>query len=79
MNQSLSKIELIQLVTNIINVSGTESEIDSWLNTFMRNVPHPNSSDLIFHPERVSGMEAGRELTPEEIVTVALEYKPILI
>jgi hypothetical protein len=60
MNQSISKIKLIQLVTDIMNANGTESEIDSWLNTFMRNVPHPNSSDLIFYPDRLSGIEPGR-------------------
>ncbi len=79
MSQNLSKIQLIQLVTDIVNANGTESEIDYRLNAFRQNVPHPNPSDLIFYPDRIAGIEPGRELTPEEIATMALEYKPMLI
>jgi hypothetical protein len=36
-----------------------------------RNVPHPTISDLIFYPPN------GIELSAEEIVNVALGYRPI--
>ena len=78
MNDNLSKNQLLKLVTDIINANGSESEIDSWISIFKNNVPHPNASDLIFYPDRVSGIEPGQELTPEEVVDIALAYKPIL-
>jgi hypothetical protein len=79
MGENLSKNQLIKLVTDIINANGTENEIDSWISTFKNNVPYPNVSDLIFYPDRVPGIEQGKELTTEEIVDIALEYKPILL
>jgi Colicin immunity protein / pyocin immunity protein len=79
MSENLSKNQLLKLVTDIINANGTESEIDAWISTFKNNVPHPNASDLIFYPDQVSGIEPGQELTPDEIVDIALAYKPILL
>jgi Colicin immunity protein / pyocin immunity protein len=79
MCQRLSKNQLIKLVVNIMNANRTESEIDSWINIFKNHVHHPNAPDLISHPDRVTGIEQGKELTTEEIVDIALEYKPILL
>jgi Colicin immunity protein / pyocin immunity protein len=79
MSESLSKNQLVKLVTDIMNANGTESEIDSWISTFKNSVPHPNASDLIFYPDQVSGIEPEQELTHEEVVNIALEYKPILL
>jgi hypothetical protein len=67
----LSKEELIQLVQNIMMVNGSEEEIDRWLDIFVANVSHPQAADLIFHAEP--------ELTPPEIVEIALAYQPIII
>lgn len=67
----LTRDELIELVNKIMEVKGTEEEIDEWLSMVKRNVPHPNVSDLIFWDER--------ELTSIEIVDEALSYKPIII
>jgi Colicin immunity protein / pyocin immunity protein len=77
MNEHLTPHELVQIVTNIMNAHGTEQEIDEWLNTFMANVPHPQAVNLIFHPDRVVGLEASRDLTAAKIVTIALAYQLI--
>lgn len=68
---SLSRQELIALVTKIVNAEGTEEELDQWLEMVMRQVPHPQVSDLIYWHEP--------ELTPEEIVDAALGYQPIVL
>ncbi|MEK4852800.1 hypothetical protein NST04_23315 [Paenibacillus sp. FSL H7-0756] len=68
---SLSRQQLIALVTKIVNAEGTEAELDEWLEVVASNVPHPGVSDLIFWNEP--------ELTPEEIVDAALGYQPIVL
>jgi hypothetical protein len=65
----LSKEELVVLVTKIMNSAGTEAEIDEWERLVQQNVPHPEVSGLIFYPEV--------KMSAEEIVDVALGYKPI--
>ena len=79
MNIQFTEVELVEIVTNIINVNGTEEEIDSWLNTFTKSVSHPNPSDLIFYPDRVKGVDFSEELTPTAIVKIALNYQQRLI
>jgi uncharacterized protein YheU (UPF0270 family) len=69
MKDSLTREELINLVENIINCEGTEKEIDEMLELVEKNVPHPEVSDLIYWSEE--------DLTSEEIVDRALEYKAI--
>jgi Colicin immunity protein / pyocin immunity protein len=64
------KEELIQLVQNIMMVNGSEEEVDRLLDIFVANVPHPQAADLIFYAES--------ELTPAEIVEIALAYQPII-
>ncbi|WP_405111639.1 hypothetical protein MHH28_03075 [Paenibacillus sp. FSL K6-1217] len=68
---SLSRQQLIELVTKIVNAEGTEAELDQWLEIVASNVAHPGVSDLIFWHEP--------ELTPEEIVDSALGYQPIVL
>jgi hypothetical protein len=67
----MSKEELIQLVQDIMMVNGTEKEVDRWLDIFVANVPHPQAANLIFHSKS--------ELTPAEIVEIALAYQPIIL
>lgn len=69
MQNKLSRLELIELVEKIMKSNGTEEEIDNMIEELERNVPHPEVSDLIFWNEE--------ELTPEQIVDIALAYKPI--
>ncbi|CAN7743057.1 bacteriocin immunity protein [Paenibacillus sp. LjRoot56] len=65
----LIKEELIELVRKIMNVEGSEEEIDNMIEILKSNVPHPEVSDLIYWNEN--------ELTAEQVVEQALSYKPI--
>ncbi len=67
--ETLNRNELIELVSKIIAVEGTEEEIDEMLNLFEKNVPDPEAVDYIYYTE----------LSPEEIVDKALSYKPIIL
>lgn len=69
MLKKLTRDELIKLVNKIVECEGSEEEIDEMIEVVKRNVLHPEISDLIFWNEE--------ELTPEQIVDKALEYKPI--
>ena len=60
---------MINLVNRIVECEGSEEEIDEMIEVVKRNVPHPEISDLIYWNDE--------ELTPEQIVDKALEYKPI--
>ncbi|KGX87318.1 bacteriocin immunity protein [Pontibacillus litoralis] len=67
MENKLSKEELIELVEKICNPKLSDGEVSEYVDILKSNVPHPASSDLIFwHNE---------ELSPEEIVTIALAYE----
>ena len=65
----LDKAQLVELVQKIGSSEGTEADIQAWLMLVESNVPHPAVSDLLFYPDK--------EMTPEEIVEVALSYQPI--
>ena len=71
MLKKLTREELINLVNRIVECEGSEEEIDEMIEVVKRNVPHPEISDLIYWNDE--------ELTPEQIVDKALEYKPIQI
>jgi hypothetical protein len=68
----LTKTELIKSVTDIMEVNGAEAEIDIWIDIWRANVPHPQAVDLIFYPNHFN---LGNELTPAEIVNIALSYQ----
>lgn len=69
MSKKLTREELIDLVNKIIECEGSEEEIDEMIEVVKRNVPYPDISDLIYWSED--------ELTPEQIIDKALNYKPI--
>ncbi|HDR3651183.1 bacteriocin immunity protein [Bacillus sp. SM-B1] len=69
MLKKLTREELINLVSKIVECEGTEEEIDEMIEVVERNVPHPEVSDLIYWNDE--------DLTPEQIVDIALAYKPI--
>lgn len=68
----LDRTELIAIVQRIMDADGTESEIDALIDTAESNVPHPGLTDLIFWPQD------GHEPTAEQVVDVALAYRPII-
>ncbi len=67
MNQKLSREALIDLVRKIMNCEGNEEEIDEMTFLLMKNVIDPQVTDYIYYDEK----------TPEEVVDLALAYKPI--
>ncbi|MFE7779232.1 bacteriocin immunity protein [Streptomyces sp. NPDC057445] len=62
--------ELIRLVERIMEFEGTEEEQDALIDKLEQSVAHPRVADLIFHPE-------GDEPTAEQVVDLALAYRPI--
>ena len=69
MVKKLSRIEMIELLKKIIDVAGSERQLDEWLYLIRCNVPHPEVGDLIFRTE----------LSAEEIIDRALAYQPVLL
>jgi len=64
----MTKEEIIELVTKICNPKLPEEELNEYVNQFNDSgVSHPDPSDIIFWDFR--------DLTPEEIVEIALNYK----
>jgi hypothetical protein len=72
----MDRDELIALVRRIMAAEGeTEEGADRLVELFEANVPHPDASNFIFWPEHAIGER--RELSAEEIVDMALSYRPI--
>ncbi|WP_411343859.1 hypothetical protein ACE3MZ_20000 [Paenibacillus sp. WLX1005] len=69
--EQLDREQLIALVQRIMDGEGSEGEQDEWLELLRRQVPHPEVSNLIFWDER--------DLTAEQIVDEALNYRAILL
>lgn len=65
----MEKPELLELINKLANGEGNDQEAQEWLETINRNVPFPNVSELIFYHDP--------ELSPEEILEIALKFKPI--
>jgi hypothetical protein len=71
---SVDRSELVRLVTYLMAGDGTDEEQDAALRAVESQVLHPRVSDLIFWPGH-EGFD--RELTPAEVVEIALAYRPI--
>jgi hypothetical protein len=65
----LSRSELIELVQKVLDIEGTEQQLDERLYLIRCNVPDPGVLDLIY----------GTELSAEEIIDRALAYQPVLL
>ncbi|CNJ08062.1 bacteriocin immunity protein [Yersinia bercovieri] len=61
--------EFIELTSRIIRDEGTEDELDSLLESFMRVSEHPSGSDLIFYPED------GADDSPEGILETIKKWR----
>ena len=66
-HEKLSRDELIDLVRKIIDCDGNEEEIDEMTFLLEQNIVDPEIANYIYYDDR----------TPEEIVELALAYKPI--
>ncbi|WP_273128864.1 hypothetical protein [Bacillus weihaiensis] len=64
MIKKLSKDELVELVNKICNPKLSDEEVSEYIEVLEENVPHPAPSDL-----------KRWDLSPEEVVEIALEYK----
>ena len=73
MKEALSREALIELVTKLIDPKLSDNEAGRLGQIFNENVPHPAGSNLIFWPSHAGVPD---ELKPEEIVDIALAYKP---
>jgi len=71
--KDLSKEELIEITKRILL---TDKHQDFYLQLLEKNILDPAISDLIFWPSQ-RGYD--RELSAEEIVEIALNYKPIYL
>ncbi|MBP3611328.1 MAG: hypothetical protein J6J42_13450 [Lachnospiraceae bacterium] len=65
--EKLTRDELVELVRKIMNCEGSEAEIDEMTFLLMKNVIDPQVTNYIYYDEK----------TPEEVVDLALAYKPI--
>ena len=75
MRQHLTRDELIEIVRKLQQCEGTEQEQNELLALLDANVPYPAVSDLIYG----WGFDVVEsELTPEEVVDIALAYKQII-
>ena len=63
----MDRKELIELINKIKNCDGTEDEIENMILILKNNIIDPEVCDLIFYDEK----------SAEEIVDLALSYKPI--
>ena len=68
--RKLNRQEMIELVTRIVEVVGSEEEQDEMIELFEFNCLNSKKSDLIFYPGE-------RELTVEEIVDAASQDSTI--
>ena len=65
----MSRKELIELVSKIMNCEGSESEIDKMIEVLKENVMNPEVINFIYSEDN----------TPEEVVDKAAAYKPIIL
>ena len=71
-----------EIVRLILDGAGeSEAEADRLVDEFESLVPDPNASDLIFWPERHPLVKhlTDQQLTPERIVDLAYQYKPLAL
>lgn len=64
---ALTQDTMLEIIRRLQTGEGSEEEENVWLEMLEQNVPHPSVSDLIFYDD----------LSPEEILTRALDYKSV--
>jgi hypothetical protein len=64
----LTRDELIERVRRIIDVDGTDEELEILADEINANVPHPDIIDLVY--------DENDAMTPQEIIDKALSYTP---
>lgn len=70
----ITEPELVELARRVMDAEGSEHAIQFWLELLERNLPGCKISDLIFWPDAYcSGGYASDDLTPEQIICLALD------
>ncbi len=72
---------LIQIGRQLVEAKGTEEEIDKLYELFSGNVPHPDGANLFYYPENYNARRddiSSYNPSVEQVVDLALNYKPIL-
>lgn len=69
-----TRVEALRLTTYLMSGERSEAEQEAALAELQALVPHPRVSDLIYWPSR-EGFD--RELSPDEVVRVAMAYRAI--
>jgi hypothetical protein len=78
----IERAEIICIAQHIIDaVGGTdEAELLYYMELFDAQVPLPHASDLVFHPPAsYAGMPSDWSPTAQEVVDLAMQYKPIAL
>jgi hypothetical protein len=71
----MTREQLIRIVERTRDIEGETAETrDDLHDLFAASVPHPSAFFLVFSPELVTFDD--RQLSPEEVVDLALSYKP---
>ena len=76
----MTREELIQIGTRIVECDGSEEEIDDLMALFNKNVPHPEGVSLFFYPEHYDARKddlSKYNPSVEDVVDICLQYKPI--
>ena len=76
----MNRDELIELGKKVVDASLPEEELEKLYQLFSDNVPHPDGANLFFYPENYNARRddlSNYEPSVEEVVDVALSYKPI--
>lgn len=79
----MSRDELIELGRKIVELQGSEEEINNWIELFNKNVSHPNGANLFYYPGTYNEKNPEIDITNynptvEEVVDKCLAYKPII-
>lgn len=78
----LTRVQLIDLATRIMNAGESEPEIDALEEQFEGAVLMPNATALLLWPEHYPPDGVSPDAyapTPEEVVDRVLAYRPILV
>ena len=70
----LTRDEMIALVERLMRGEGEDSEAGEWIGQLERSIPNPHIGQIIFWPEPDE-----KDLTAEQIVDKAMQYRPFAL
>jgi hypothetical protein len=73
--RDLSKEEMLELMHALCGAKGTQDRCEYWLKCLEASTGDPELTNLIYWPDQYQdGTYANRDLSPEEILEVALQH-----